>query len=258
MLFPYKIIDSKISTREEFEQVEGYQPSHALFYLKSGSFAIEIDGKSEKIVAGECVILPDYVYFKRSVLNPIEFIYVKFEQNPSCPYSLPIPFGKIEPKDKARFLSNIATIEKLSQREDAVSMGYLEHLLMDVLFNAFYDTHSFGILPKGYETKDKLVLGAVEYVSDHIKEKILIDDVCRAIGTNPSTLNFKFKRELNTSVGGFIVNERIREAKRLLVGTTYSISEIAERCGFENVYYFSNLFKKHIGISPLKYRTRRI
>lgn len=258
MLFPYKIIDSKLSTREQFEQVEGYQPTYALFYLKKGSFSIEIDGKKEKISEGDALLLPDYVYFKRSVIDPIEFIYVKFEQNLSCPYSFPIPFGKIEPKDKDRFLSNISLIERLSEREDSLSMGYLEHLLMDILFGVFYDIHQIGILSREYVSNDELVSSATEYIATHVNEKILIEDVCRVVGTNPSTLNFRFRRAFDLSVGEYILNERIRLAKRLLVGTTYSISEIADRCGFENVYYFSNVFKKQVGISPLKYRTGSI
>jgi AraC-like DNA-binding protein len=56
------------------------------------------------------------------------------------------------------------------------------------------------------------------------------------------------------SVGQYIVNEKMKKARHLLIGTTYSITEIADRCGFENVYYFSNVFKKVHGISPAKYK----
>ena len=69
-----------------------------------------------------------------------------------------------------------------------------------------------------------------------------------------STLNFRFRRTFNMSVGQYIVNEKMKKARRLLVGTTYSITELADRCGFENVYYFSNAFKKAHGISPVKYK----
>ncbi|MBQ2704551.1 MAG: helix-turn-helix transcriptional regulator, partial [Clostridia bacterium] len=34
---------------------------------------------------------------------------------------------------------------------------------------------------------------------------------------------------------------------------TYSVSEIALKCGFDNVYYFSNMFKKMVGVSPTRY-----
>ena len=49
MYFPFKIIESKIADRKQFELGDGHQPTHALFYLKEGSFVVEIDGTKEEI-----------------------------------------------------------------------------------------------------------------------------------------------------------------------------------------------------------------
>ncbi len=258
MLYPYKIIDSKMSSRDQFEQTEGYQPTHALFYLKKGKFAIEINGCTEEIVEGECILLPDYIFFRRNVLNPIEFIYVKFAQNPKCPYTFPLPFGKVPLQNKTRILANILSMEKYIERDDALSAGYREILLMDILFHLFFEQSRPDTLSEKTTSNDPFVSKATEYMIAHIDQKLLIDDICREVGTNATTLNFKFRREFNLSIGQFILNERIKRAKKLLIGTTYSISEIASRCGFENVYYFSNFFKKHTGTFPSKYRTENI
>lgn len=51
----------------------------------------------------------------------------------------------------------------------------------------------------------------------------------------------------------YLTQLRIEYAKELLITGRYSIGEIAEMCGFENVYYFSTVFKKHTGIPPSKY-----
>jgi AraC-like DNA-binding protein len=254
MLFPYKIIDSRISNRTEFDLTEGYQPTHALFYLKKGSFTIETDGKKEEIVENDCILLPSYIYFRRSVSNPIEFIYVKFAGNPSCPYSFPIPFGKIVPKNKERFISNICSIEKCIEKADALSASYCEHLLLDILFEAYYENEPQNASPDDCVFDDEIVKTAVQYILTNIDKKLTIDEICREAGTNPSTLNFKFRREFGISTGQFILTERLKLAKRLLNRTTYSISNIAAKCGFENVYYFSNFFKKQTGIMPSKYR----
>ena len=47
---------------------------------------------------------------------------------------------------------------------------------------------------------------------------------------------------------------RLREAKKLLADEKYSISEIAQKCGFENGNYFSKVFRSKSGISPGKFR----
>lgn len=254
MHLPFEIIESKMTYRKQFEMVEGYQPSHALFYLKKGSFFVEIDGQKEEVYPGECVILPDYVHFSRSVLYPIEFVYVKFTYQQSCPYSLPMPYGKVIYRDKERFQYNITMLERLLTNDDALSVGYREHLLNDILFQIFFEQNPLQEPSGRQPVHDRLVASAASYIQDNLDKKILIEEVCRVVGTNASTLNFKFRREFDQSVGQYITSERMKKARHLLMSTTYSLAEIAVRCGFENGYYFSNAFKKWNGVSPSAYR----
>lgn len=254
MHFPFKIIESKYSSRSEFRLTDGHQPTHALFYLKKGSFSIEINGKKEKISTGDCYILPDYVQHLRNVIEPIEFVYVQFTDNPVCPYKMEIPFGKANFIDKQRFISNMTSFEKLLLMDDALSAGFREHLLLDILFQIHSESNPESTFQENPVSHDILVNYAIDYIKRNLTNKILIEEICRSIGTNPSTLNFKFRREFNLSVGQYITNERIKKARKLLIGTSYSISEIAVQCGFQDVYYFSNAFKKVQGVSPSLYR----
>ena len=255
MQFPFRIIESSISKRSQFDVTDGCQPTHALFYLKKGSFDIEIDGTGETVRSGDCLILPDYLHFRRNVTEPIEFVYIKFTDNLRCPYSLSIPYGKVTLDDKKRFSYNITIIEQLLDCDDALSINYLEHLLQDILFQISFSQESIDPRSELPTPRNELVASAMEYIKERINGKILIEDVCRAIGSNSSTLNFSFRREFDMSVGQYIMNERMKKAKRFLIGTTYSIAEIAKRCGFDNIYYFSNAFKKTYEVSPTEYRS---
>ena len=254
MQFPYRIIESTMSRRNEFDMTDGCQPTHALFYLKKGSFEIEIDGKREELHAGDCLILPDYLHFRRNVIAPIEFVYVKFAHNPTCPYSLELPHGKVSFKDERRFLTNITEIEQLMLFDDALSANYCEHLLIDILYQISLKLTNNRTPTEEQLPQNALVAYAIMYIKENIGRKISIEDICNTVGTNPSTLNFNFRRELGTSVGQFIMSVRMKKARRLLTRTTYSISEIALRCGFDNVYYFSNSFKKIHGVPPSEYK----
>lgn len=254
MHYPFKFIESRYSKRDEFHMTDGHQPTHALFYLKKGSFVIQINNKKETVTAGDCYILPDYVHHHRNVLESIEFVYVKFRENPACPYTLDIPFGKAIFKDANRFDSNITALEKLLPNDDFLSAAMREHLLMDILFQLWLERNSEQTPYENQAWDDVLVSSAVCYIDEHLTEKIPIEKLCHSIGTNASTLNFKFRREFNMSIGQYITDRRIKNACRLLISTSYSISEIALRCGFSDVYYFSNTFKKIQGISPSEYR----
>ena len=219
MEYPYKIIESKISVRNQFEMLEGYQPTNALFYLKKGSFYIEIDGTREDVGLGDCMILPDYIHFRRSVLNPIEFIYVKFARNANCPYQLDIPYGKVKFHDANRFASSISALERLVIRDESVAVDYREHLLNDILFQVHFERHGVGEhIEKRY--LDVTVRDAVGYILENLDKKLMIDDICRAIGTNPSTLNYKIRRETGMSCGRLIMSERMKKAKHLLISST--------------------------------------
>lgn len=256
MKMPIKLVELRQAQRSEFHLMDGYQPTHAFFYLKEGSFEVEIDGKKEKVTKGDCYIIPDYIHFHRKVIEPIEFIYIKFATNECCPYSLHISHGKAKFKDEKRVFSNMAKLESLLMKEDALSIGYCEHLLLDILFQLHYENHQSTTFLEEVLCRDALVCSAIEYINQNLNRKILIEEICKNVATNSSTLNFKFRRELNQSIGQFVINQRIQRAKKLLITTTYSISEIAERCGFEDVSYFSNNFKKIQGVSPSQYRGR--
>lgn len=261
MEFPYKIIEGSMAERNEFAVTDGCQPTWAFFYIKKGRFRLCLDGEDTVVNAGETVILPDYLHFMRSVLEPIVFVYIKFCPVESCRYALSLPVGKVEPIDKVRFTSSVLAYEKLIDRNDLRSRSYREHLFSDILFQLYME-HNPQAGDDFYKDEslenccDRLVLAAAEHIRTNIKDKLSLDDVCHALGTNPSTLNFRFRRELDCSVGEFIIFARMRRARRLLIGTNYTIGAIAARCGYENIYYFSRAFRKAVGCSPSEFRER--
>ena len=169
-----------------------------------------------------------------------------------------IPMGKIEFADKNRFLASITTLEQIITAESPIYRGYRDHLLLDILFQIYHEQHFEVTADQRPSCYDKIVNAAVSYIDKNLANKLCITEICRAAGTNPSTLNFKFRREFNCSVGNYILYERLQKARRLLMGSSYSIEEIGRRCGFENVYYFSNTFKKHQGCAPSAYRKQNV
>lgn len=140
---------------------------------------------------------------------------------------------------------------------------YREHIMEDILMLAALEYNgSFFLHPDHTDfveyalqnCHDPIVNAAVKFIRAELNKKISVESVCRAIGTNPSTLNFKFRKVLSHSVGEFVISEKMKFASQLLTNTTFSVSEIATRCGFENIYYFSNTFAKYHDMSPTNYR----
>lgn len=253
---PFEFIESKIAHRKEFDITEGKHPTYALFYLKEGSFRLAIDSQEIFFEAGDCAIFTDDIFFSRSVISPLSFVYIKFRQNPKSSFTLPLPTGKIFFRNKTRFLENIHAYEELMETSDTRSMYYKEHLLEDILWLWFEEQNERALTPRDdlRLCHDEIVRRAVELIRSSLSKKITVATLCHATGTNPSTLNFKFRREFSCSIGEFLTEERMKQARRLLSSTTFSVGEIASRCGYENIYYFSSAFRKNVGLSPSEFR----
>lgn len=96
---------------------------------------------------------------------------------------------------------------------------------------------------------------AYNYILEHYKDyKFDYRDLCESTGLSYSYFSELFNQKYGMSPVKLITKMKIDFAKELLITGHYSISEIAEKCGFENVYYFSNVFKRLVGVSPKNYR----
>ena len=74
-------------------------------------------------------------------------------------------------------------------------------------------------------------------------------------GFNPDYLRRCFKKELGKTPLEYLTYLRLNQSKVLLKQDTFiSVEDVSQNCGFNDSFYFSTCFKKHIGISPLQYR----
>ena len=98
------------------------------------------------------------------------------------------------------------------------------------------------------------VRSSVNYIKAHLGEKITIDQL--ASSANISKYHFLriFKKLTGDTPIVFINKMRCETAKKFLASGSYSISEICEKCGFENLSYFSKVFKSYTSMTPKDYQ----
>lgn len=95
-----------------------------------------------------------------------------------------------------------------------------------------------------------------QYIEDHIREKIYIEDLAKLIYVNDQHLMRIFKKSTGQSVTEYITERRVVIASHLLKDTDYSINFVADCVGCENYSYFTKLFKKYTGFTPREYRNK--
>lgn len=106
------------------------------------------------------------------------------------------------------------------------------------------------------KTTATLVQKAQEYVRNHYSEASLsLDDVCQALGVSNAYFSSMFKRETEKSFISYLTDYRLDWASRLLLETDEKSYVIGQRVGYTDPNYFSYVFKRRFGISPVKYRT---
>lgn len=98
------------------------------------------------------------------------------------------------------------------------------------------------------------ISNAIDYICNHITERLFVEDIATALKLNRSYLSTLFKKETGKTIHAFIRQERIKAAHNLLRYSDYGYSEIAEYLGFSSQSHFCQTFKNETGFSPAEYR----
>ncbi|MBN2982537.1 helix-turn-helix domain-containing protein [Cohnella algarum] len=95
---------------------------------------------------------------------------------------------------------------------------------------------------------------AIAYVRENLGRNVSLQQAAAHIHVNPNYLSDLFKRETGTNYIEFVTKERMERAKSLLSGSNDKIKDIARSVGYEDIKYFTGLFKRHTGQTPSEYR----
>lgn len=93
-----------------------------------------------------------------------------------------------------------------------------------------------------------------EYVKSNISKKITLADISYSLHCSTVTITNHFKAEFGITVMDYVTEKRMNLARHFLLSGSYSVREIAERCGYSDAEYFSKCFKTYYGDSPLVWK----
>ena len=102
---------------------------------------------------------------------------------------------------------------------------------------------------------DEFVRNAIEVITKHLDNtEFGKEEFAQEMGVSTSLLFKKIKSLTGLSIVDFIKKVRMEHAMKLLNDPSLSISDIADRCGFSTIGYFSTVFKKYFGKTPTECR----
>ncbi len=102
--------------------------------------------------------------------------------------------------------------------------------------------------------RDPRIAKAVEYIEQHYKEKITLQEMAKRFYLSPSRFSHLFIADCKQNFTDFLMNTRLQVSLDLLKFSEWNISEIARLCGFSDAGHFSTLFKQKYSNTPSNVR----
>lgn len=136
--------------------------------------------------------------------------------------------------------------------------GYVEQMVVET-FRLYRDAQrqeeSAAQSPgESDEPSGRAVYALVAYLDQHYRDVTQIREVAHRVGYSYTHLAHQFRDKMGVTIGGYILQKKMEEARWLLQGNRLTVSQIAERLNYQSVQAFSNSFKRQVGMSPAQYQ----
>lgn len=103
--------------------------------------------------------------------------------------------------------------------------------------------------------EDESLNAITDYIKKHFAEKINLSQIAHEFGYSAGYLSVYLSKKLGCSFSNYLQIVRVEHSCRLLESTNMRISDIAHAVGYEDIKFFNEVFKKHLGCTPNKFRS---
>lgn len=249
--------------KKQFINKEDISKRWVMFIIEEGSFYYKVDNESGIANTGDIVFCPPNTLFQREVISPLLMHYCSFTWTPLSTMDTNKIIESIFPKYIITFkrekelLKIYASLRYIHSKLSSNKMIWISHLLNDVWFQ-YCVKEPLHLKKETVQTNDPLMKRVKLYLEEKAFSQVMIQDVAKSFYMHPGQLSTKFKEVYNMTPIEYVQRLRLDKIKLLLIQTDYTIQKIATLCGYENGFYLSRVFKKHMRISPSEYRKSHI
>lgn len=140
----------------------------------------------------------------------------------------------------------------VSASEDSdAARRFRERLMLErILYIYLYES--------GMRREEKPAIQSIEdtisYMNEHYMVQLTLPMLAKRSGMSEGHFTVLFKKYTGTTMTNYLRSLRIEKAKQLFLHTELSAKEIAQKAGFADYFYFSRMFKKEVGCSPVAFK----
>ena len=232
-----------------------------ILYVAGGAGEAILEGKKFRLAPGDLVVVnPGTLHEERSDAKaPLRLIFLAIRD-----FAVPgLPAGCLS-QEKYRVLScgeyrykmDIYLRELLQETSSQIefyqeiSQGLVSALLVLVM-------RLIRINPEDEAALSQECQKIKEYLDQNFTSPITLDSLSETVYISKHYLSHLFKEQTGVSPIKYLTSKRMEKACELLSETELPVSEVSKAVGYENPLYFSQVFKRIYGISPVTYRMGR-
>ena len=228
-----------------------------LFYIVGGKGQFLIQDQLYPVNANTLVIINPNISHTEVGLNaqPLEYIVLGIEgielaggEGSDSGFSM---LDRFESAEISGCLRNILReMEQKSTGYEDVCQAYMEILIIRLMRSTALSAPEVPPVV----SKNQQCAAVKRYIDQHFKESLTLEQLAEEAHMNKFYLSHTFKKEYGISPINYLISCRVAESKYLLAETDLSLSRIAQLLGFSSLSYFSQVFRRSQGISPMEFR----
>jgi AraC-like DNA-binding protein len=225
-------------------------------YIIEGNARYTLNGIPYELAAGDLICLPEgtkkeAVTYRDRLMQcfSVNFIPRSLQGEPAVPqFPLANHIGIHDDVVRLFHEFNYSYIEK--------QPGYLfkiEGLLL-MLLDRFME---LTVYKNEFIARDFRIKETLRYISQHYAENLLVKKLAARAGLSTEYFGGLFKRETGMTVKRYLAKVRAANAENMLQSGDYLVSDVAELCGYCDIFHFDKQFKAIKGLPPSHYIPRR-
>lgn len=234
------LVDDEIMIREGFKRLFDWE-AHGCEVVGEAADGMEALGQID-------ALLPDIVIMDINipVMNGLKVIEVSRVKHPEIAYVI------------------VSGYDDFAYCRQALRLQITDYILKPVNYEEFgscIDNLKISMYEKqtsaqtGSDKQEERVISSItRYLQEHLSEEVSLSVLADEFHLNPQYISQLFKNEIGVGFLAYLTNIRIEKAKKLLLSTALSVTEISNRVGYGDYRVFTKVFKKTEGITPSQFR----
>ena len=233
-----------------------YLDQYLLIYVNRGTLCIQTDGVSAEAHKDEIALFDCRKPHAYWCPDEVDFYWFHFNGAGSREYTeyLNERFGIVHEKqptlslkDHFRTVAHAAQYGTIATQFVSMSEHQISIAVHSILGGLAAQTSRTTVT-------SELLAPALSYIHNRYAEDSPLDELADRCGVSKSHFIRSFKRYVGCTPHEYLLQYRLRQAKRLLLSGDFTVEQIAEDCGFNSASHFARAFRHETGLSPTAFR----